>query len=185
MSQNIKGNRKVNLYNAIGTLQVMIGGFCSFAFGFGFIGCIGNRIMYKTVGIGATLIIFILFILSAYMLSSGLKRKRLTRVYYACAQQLMMTPTLSAEQLAKVLRMPLKSLKRDLDTIVKKGFIPENIEDKNYHEDSQNSRTEEPALEPKLEEYVELNCRNCGAPNRILKGSAVNCEYCGSLMKSR
>lgn len=102
MSQKIKGNRKVYLYNDIGTLQVMIGGFCSFAFGFGFIGCIGNRIMYQTVGIGATFIIFILFIISAYMLSRGFKRKRLIRVYYACAQQLVNNPTLSSEQLAKV-----------------------------------------------------------------------------------
>jgi DNA-directed RNA polymerase subunit RPC12/RpoP len=150
----------------------------------------------KTTGIGATSIILIILILFVKLLRRGLQRRRLTRVYYTCAEQRRQNPAFSVEQLALVLRRPLDSVKKDLDTIMQMGFTdPVNINNKNYNQQSQNYRTEKPRLEPntipntksfnepKLDEYVEVNCKNCGASNRILKGSAVNCEYCGSMMK--
>lgn len=175
MFQKFKLRRKLYINYAIGLLQILIGGFCSFTFGFGFIGCIGNMIMYKRVGIGATFIFLILFILFAFMLNRGLKRRRLNRIYFTCAQN----PSLTVDQLAIVLKMPLKSLKRDLDTIVKRGLIPEMP---TLEPDTKPDMKS--VNEPKLDEYVEVNCRNCGASIRILKGSAKNCEYCGSLLST-
>ncbi|WP_312369215.1 hypothetical protein [Lachnoclostridium sp.] len=197
MFRNKNVNRKVYYNNVIGLLQISIGGFCSFIFGLGLIGCIMTMFgQEKTAGIVATSIIFILFILFVTMLKKGLKRRRLTRIYYTCAQQHRQNPAFNVDQLALVLRRPLGSVKKDLDTIVKMGFTDTvNINNKSYNQHSQNYRTEKPRLEPntipntkpinkpKLDEYVEVNCKNCGASNRILKGSAVNCEYCGSMMK--
>lgn len=190
-------NRKVYNNNVIGLIQIAIGGFCSFVFGLTLIGCVMDMLgPENTTGIGATSIILIIFLLFVKMLKRGLQRKRLTRVYYTCAQHRRQNPTFSVEQLALVLRRPLDSVKKDLDSIVQMGFtdyVDKNNKDYNQH--SQNYRTEKPILEsnarsniksvnePKLDEYVEVNCKNCGASNRILKGSAVNCEYCGSMMK--
>lgn len=147
MFQNTKANRRVYFNNVIGSLQIIIGGFCSFVFGLTLIGCFNTMFgSKKTTEIGATSIILIIFILSVYILNRGLKRRRLNRIYCTYTQQLMQNSAFSIDQLALVLRMPLNSVRKDLETMVKKGFIDSvNQYDKNYNQHSQNYRAEKPS----------------------------------------
>lgn len=194
MFQEDKAKVLVFLNNIIGFLQIAVGGFLSFIFGIGLMGELWTTFgPKKTTGIGEALIILIIFILFVSMLMRGLRRRRLNRIYCTYMQQLLQYSNFSIERLAHTLRMPMASLRKDLDFMIKKGFIDNiNIYGNDFNRYNQDYGEEKAASassnvsafrQPKVDEYVEVNCHNCGASNKVLKGSAVNCEYCGSMIK--
>lgn len=202
MIQNLKKNSKVYCNKIIGYWQVYIGALFSVCLGLSFISCLWNMLgPRKITSFGQTLVIFLLFLLFAYNLNRGLKRIRLNKVYEAYIQQFNESSYFSVERLATTLKMPINIVETEMQTLVYKGFIDSiNLELSSQHEKSK--KTEElvfnsntmPNLntmsnsnvvkEQKEEEYVEVTCKNCGASKQILKGTSVNCEYCGSLMSN-
>ncbi|SHK73160.1 hypothetical protein SAMN02745136_03202 [Anaerocolumna jejuensis DSM 15929] len=196
MSQDKKVKRKLFFNSAIGLLQIMAGGFFAFIFGITLLGCFFTMFgPKKTTTVGETLVILIIFVLFTYMLLRGFRRRRLNKIYYVYTQQLMKNSAFSIEQLAAALRMPLDSVRKDMEEMVKKELI--DIDDNNYNQYYQDYEAEEPtyasdtksnirkpASEMISDEYFEVTCKNCGASSKVLKGSAVICEYCGSMLKS-
>ncbi len=198
MYQDNRARKALNSNNAISLLQILVGGFLSLIFGLAFLGgLVSMSDPEDTIGISYTIIFFIISILFAYMLIRGLKRRKLSKIYYTYTQLLKQNPACSDNQLAVVLRRPLISVRKDLDTMAKKGFLPSvYIDNRNFNQQTQNYGAQTPIVtpnimpnnmrpvnDPKLDEYVEVICKNCGASHKVLKGSAVNCEYCGSVMK--
>lgn len=198
MFQDKKSLRAITNSRSVGVIQIAFGSFFGFIFGLTFIACFADMFdPNRTTTVGDMFIIFIIFALFLYMLIRGIQRVSFTKTYKYYIQFLGQGQSHSIDELAVVLKAPVHIVRRNLEKMMKKGFIADAyIDDKTncinstrYYQAVQPSSVSnsmpnivKPVQSTKPVEYTEAICKNCGASNKITKGSTADCEYCGSVL---
>lgn len=93
----------------------------------------------------------------------------------------------SIEDIATAMALPYEITQKDIQKMIDKGYfagayineISKEIVLPNNHKQDYKKQEYINANKPNAEMLV-VTCKGCGANNKVLKGSVVECEFCGS-----
>lgn len=201
MFQDNSSKKNVSDSQTISVLEITIGGFFTTIFGLTFLGCIIDILSSdRTTKTGEFVGVMIVLATSLFFLICGIDRSSLIRKYRRYIPLLYQRPSHSIDQLAEMLEASVSTVRSDLMSLIERHYIADAyIDDKsNRIICTQNSQVPKPMTKPgpasitnsishtvstaqsqKPPECMTLTCKFCGAPNKMVKGVAQECEYCG------
>lgn len=119
-----------------------------------------------------------------FLIVQGLQWRVLIKDYKAYSALLSADPTGSIPNLAAATKASAKEVKTSLTLMIKKGLM------ENAAIDEQGNRvvigcpppTGSPVSTqpPIVAEAISIECKGCGAGNKVAKGSTAKCEHCGA-----
>lgn len=122
------------------------------------------------------------------LLRSAHQRNDLIKKFNDYSVRLKSDPLKTLPDLASEVNEPITDLAKDINRMIVYGFFPNSYIDAKTGRlitpdsimqitsfTNQNTHT----VSDKIA-YVTVQCKNCGATNRIVKGSVGECEFCGS-----
>ncbi len=135
-------------------------------------------------------ILFIIFTaLGIKLFLSGKNKAKLLSKFNFYSSRLASDPQKSLNILASEINVPISELIKDINKMIVLGLFPDSFIDaksgcliipdcdanspENRYAGMQSSSLGEP-------EYITVKCKNCGATNKLVKGSVGECEFCGS-----
>jgi len=199
MFQDKKSERAILINNTIGSIQIVIGGFCSFVFGITFMVSVGYMFDYiRAISGDVVIFIFIILVIFLFMLICGIRRIRLAGKCSSYILLLNQRKSNSIDQIAAVLNKPVAKVRSDLERMIRKGFIVSAYIDNNTNclnstqiyqcvqvmpmPNSSIPNMMKPDQYPKPVNLTVVICKNCGASNKAVIGESRNCEYCSSIL---
>lgn len=139
------------------------------------------------------MVLFIVFTaLGIKLIVSGKSKAKLLAKFDAYSKRLASDPQKSLNILASEINVPIDALIKDVNKMIVLGLFPNGfIDAKSGRLIIPNSNTNANSSESRYSadvntdlsgepEYVTVQCQNCGATNKIVKGSVGECEFCGS-----
>lgn len=143
-----------------------------------------------TVG---TILFGILFFggLGALSLLKGFKYEKLGKKYARYVSIVNTTPNTSINAIAAAVPTTYEQAVKDLQSMINSGFFMNSYLDLNRGElvrpfpsfphNNYANFNPNTAYKPNFQR-INTKCPNCGAPNNIVKGTANECEFCGSTL---
>ncbi|MDF2941307.1 MAG: hypothetical protein K0S01_165 [Herbinix sp.] len=195
MFQDRQSQKAVSRSFNYGIFQIMVGGFFSFIFGLTFFAQLNLLIRGTTSDVGSFFVLMVLAGLSVYLLLCGMRRLKLIRLYRNYIQLLSQAPSHSIDQLAYILKSPVQMVRFNLIQMIKKRYLAaayidtdsNRLVSSGYGQNTNAiptpnfNRNPNNVVQPqKMNEIITVTCKNCGASNKVTKGIATECEYCGS-----
>lgn len=123
-----------------------------------------------------------------FLLRAAHQRKDLIKKFNDYSARLKSNPSMTLPNLASEVNEPITDLAKDISKMIVYGFFPNSYIDaktgrlitpdsnmQTFSFTNQNIHT----VSDKTE-FVTVQCQNCGATNKIIKGSVGECEFCGS-----
>ena len=126
--------------------------------------------------------------LGALSLLKGFKYEKLGKKYARYVSIVNTTPNTSINAIAAAVPTTYEQAVKDLQSMINSGYFMNTYLDLNrgelvraYSNFPQNNYNFTPntAYKPNLQR-ISTKCPSCGAPNNIVKGTANECEFCGS-----
>lgn len=125
----------------------------------------------------------IMTVLGIWLIISGAKAKRRVKRIKLYASVISDQHKISIRHIADATSLPLEFVKKDLQTMINKKFLPNtslNLKTEEIIFGSLRNLTTHPLRKQEMES---VNCPGCGANNSKQKGSSAPCEYCGITLK--
>jgi uncharacterized protein with PQ loop repeat len=160
-------------------VQLIVGIFITFVFGFATIGSIWED---KTDG-GTTFVMFILATIGVLLIIFSRKRKKLIKDFKTYVQRLSVDPAGSIEDLASGVGTSQDVVKMNIEKMIRKRYFA------NAYIDIENNRVVFPTVSEQNQtnehkaikiDYITATCKSCGGINKLVKGTVYECDYCGS-----
>lgn len=148
---------------------------------FGIIGAFLGELLGAMAGNGNESL-FVIFMLVGAAIGVGVgyiffeqpnKRKR---TYLTCIETHQMT---SLDEISSVVNQPYETVKKEIESMISKGFFPNVIVDNNSRSlmlPSAGGRTTPQAIPETMKK-----CPTCGAPCKVSAANNI-CEYCGTVL---
>ncbi len=133
--------------------------------------------------------------ISFILVYSGRKRKKLRLKFKKYTAALSANPQGLLTELAAADGASVEEVTKNLDEMIRKKFFPTAYIDRaanrlvipdftpNAGGTNAGTNASPQTSAPKVE-YLTCNCKNCGGVNRVVKGAAAECEFCGSPIQS-
>jgi hypothetical protein len=153
----------------IGIAIAVLGIFVSFSEGFG--------------SDDITVILFLLFAGGA-LLFLGKKVEKTSAIYKKYITIVANQGVTSLASIANIMNVSLENTKKDIETMINKGFFPNTYINEVTQEiviASSQQNSDIPQSHNKNMKVV--TCQGCGANNSIPEGEVGECEFCGSILK--
>jgi uncharacterized protein with PQ loop repeat len=162
-------------------LQLIAGIILTILFGLPAIICLFD----KKTRAGVIIVMIILTALGVLLIVFSRKRKKLINDFKTYVQRLSIDPTGSIDNLAAGLGTSQDVVKNNINLMIKKRYFS------NAYIDTENNRVvfpivleQQPTNAAKSTqsniEYISVTCKSCGGINKMVKGTASECDYCGS-----
>jgi hypothetical protein len=125
-------------------------------------------------------------VIGVILICASNSRSKFIKLFRSYIAGISADPSKSIVTLASAQGTSLDIVKRNLQTMIKKGyFINVSIDDQknclvfgNEADVLQNTNTSQLTAE-----FETVACPGCGAPNKVQKGAGSKCEYCGAPLK--
>jgi len=126
--------------------------------------------------------------LGIWMIIKGIKKKKLTVLFYDYSARLESDSDKSIDLLSSSTGASVDTVTKNLSTMVSMGLFPNAFVDTTHNKltyqnmnVSHTPLTQNVSNEPKEQvRYITVQCKGCGATNKIKSGSIGECEYCGA-----
>ncbi|MGE5628608.1 MAG: hypothetical protein ACM3X7_10950 [Solirubrobacterales bacterium] len=181
-------NAKVAGSSLASALAYIAGGFLGFCFIVFLVLTITDSETDKTAGIVLCICTFLMAYFFIDMGKSIKKTIERFKVYVALISDNHIT---SLEEIASNTGHSVNFVKMDIQKMINKKYFVDAYIDietgkiviRGLNIQPKPSKADKPAEKEIKAETERIKCHGCGAINYRLKGKAVNCEYCGSLLK--
>lgn len=143
----------------------------------------------EEIGIGWTIASFLLVLLGVVVFSWGRKRSKMRQEFKKYVTQLSVDPSGSLENLASATGTSVDVVKKNLQFMIKKNFFANATINEQEHQLvlPAKAKKEQQAKTPRhsasgaaQQELIVCSCPCCGGMNKIAKGTAGECDFCGS-----
>ncbi len=179
----------INKVKAKGTIQRVFGYIMAIFNGFFvFVGCVASG--FKEAS-DVTLVIFFsaVTVVGVLLIIKGNKKFKLIKTFYAYSARLATDPKKSIDLLASATGTTVAIATKNINDMIEFGFFP------NCYLDEQCNKlvfpaspqpqasfvfTPTPTAATQTTKYITVQCKGCGAINRIISGTVSECEFCGS-----
>lgn len=161
-----------------------IAGFCLA----GMFGLTALSAMFDDVGgeAGYIIVSWIICAAGIALFRAGQKRKKMRLEFRKYVTQLSVDPSGSLENLASATGVSVDVVKDNLKYMIKKKFFTNALIDEHANKlvlpgIVQRTEQQNVAVNTSVQaEMVACTCPCCGGMNRIVKGTVVECDFCGS-----
>lgn len=158
-----------------GILSTVVGWIITLLF---FILIIGLFMGTSPHSIGWIIGYIILFFIGMMFIGTGINNKNRVRLFEQFITLLTAEPSQSITKLAAGTGQAPDVVEKSLKEMIQKNYFKDT-----YIDQSKNSiifNQDGYIVELDNIEYITVKCKGCGAANKVAKGSASECEYCGS-----
>ena len=157
----------------------------------GFFALIGGAANGIKEAIDVAMVLFFLAIaaVGVWLIIKGNKSFKLIRTFYDYSPRLAADPEKSIDLLASAMGVTVATATKNINNMIAAGFFP------NCYLDGQHNKLVVPtAPQPQASpvstpvsnaatqavKYTTVQCKGCGATNKIISGTVGECEFCGS-----
>lgn len=154
----------------------------------GFIALVGSSVGIKEA-LDVALVLFFLAMVAigVWLIIKGNKTIKLIKTYYAYSARLATDPEKSIDLLASVMGITVETATKNISDMITAGFFPDCYLDGQHNKlvvptTPQASSVSTPISNATTQtvKYVTVQCKGCGATNKIISGTVGECEFCGS-----
>lgn len=179
----------INRVKVKGTVQRVFGWIIAVFNGFvAFVGCATSG--FKEA-LDVTLVLFFSAVaaVGVWLIIKGNKKFKLIKTFYNYSARLAADPEKSVDLLASATGVTVATATKNVSDMLAFGFFP------NCYLDGQHNKlviptipqqqaspvsTPTPAATTHTVKYTTVQCKGCGATNKIISGTVGECEFCGS-----
>ena len=144
----------------------------------------------------ATLIVMCVFVsIGVVLIVLSRRRKKLINNFKDYVVRLSTDPTGSIKNLAESVNTSQDVVRANLQKMIYKKYFAHAYIDEvqnrivfptsTFHNNIPNNSQQSDVLIKQEAEYLAFSCNNCGGVNKIIKGKAQDCEFCGSPLNSK
>lgn len=178
---NSSSNKRADNIKIISIVQSVLGWFMIFLYTPTII--VGLTQLSEALDIVLLVILAGLVLLGVKLVMLGKRKRKLLSKYRDYSIRLAADPDKSLIKLASETKKSTEDVTKDINAMLATGLF------QNCYIDIDNSKLVMPGYATNDTNsnhyknqisYVSVKCRNCGAPNKIAKGSVGECEFCGS-----
>lgn len=179
----------IKKYKVKGTVQIGLGYIIAVFNGFlAFVGGIGSG--FKEAFDVAMVIFFMgVAALGVWLVVKGYQKLKLIKVYHNYSARLATDPEKSIDVLASATGVAVEVARKNIVNMLTAGFFP------NYYLDTRSNKLVASKMSQRqisnvsanmsnvtnqTVKYITVQCRGCGATNKIVSGTVGECEFCGS-----
>lgn len=143
----------------------------------------------EELGIGWTIASLLLAAFGFLVFSWGMKRGKMRLEFKKYVTQLSVDPSGSLENLASATGTSVDVVKKNLQFMIKKNFFSDAVINEQEHrlvlpakakKEQQTKTLRHSASGAAQQELIACSCPCCGGMNKIAKGTAGECDFCGS-----
>lgn len=146
----------------------------------------------ETVDVVMVTIFAVFTALGIMLIVKGYKRKRLIKNYYDYSARLSADPDKSIDLLSSSIGATVLVVTKNISDMIALGFFPGAFLDTAHNrivmQNAKASTTHTvpittvntPVQNTQTVKYVTIQCKGCGATNKIIAGAVGECEFCGS-----
>lgn len=128
-------------------------------------------------------------VLGIRLIIKGYKRKKLIKSYYDYSPRLSADPDKSIDLLSSSIGAPVVVVTKNISDMIALGFFPEAFLDTTRNRIVM--KEDKPIVTQTIPvaattnitqavKYIAVQCKGCGATNKIIAGAVGECEFCGS-----
>ncbi|MDD3192467.1 MAG: hypothetical protein PHE47_01210 [Oscillospiraceae bacterium] len=149
----------------------------------------GSSGFKETVDVVMVTMFALFTVLGVRLIIKGCKRKKLIKNYYDYSARLSADPDKSLDLLASSIGATVAAVTKDVSDMIALGFFPGAFLDTAHNrivmkEDkpivTQTNPVAASTTTTQAVKYITVQCRGCGATNKIIAGTVGECEFCGS-----
>lgn len=127
--------------------------------------------------------------LGAFLIATGIQWRMLIKDYRTYMTVLSNDPTGSITSISQATNTSNGIVKDNLKLMIKKGLAKNMAVDEQGNRVLQSSNQASPVAAPPTGapisvEMVAVTCSGCGAKNKVAKGTATQCEHCGTTLQA-
>ena len=186
VSNNVEA--AINKVKVKGTILRVIGWILAVCNGFiALVGCTAG--IKEAIDVALILFFSAMVAIGVWLIIKGNKTIKLIRTYSDYSARLAADPEKSIDLLASVMGITVATATKNINDMIAAGFFP------NCYLDGQQNKlvfptTPQPQASPvstpisnataQAVKYTTVQCKSCGATNKIISGTVSECEFCGS-----
>lgn len=149
----------------------------------------GSTDLNEPVNLIMVIIFAILTVLGVSLIVKGHQRKKLINKYYDYQARLMADPDKSIDLLSSSTGATVLEVTKNISDMIALGFFPGAYLDTTHNRlimkadrpTASHIFSSTLTITPtQTEKYVTVQCKGCGATNKITSGAVGECEFCGS-----
>lgn len=146
----------------------------------------------ETVDVVMVTIFAVFTALGIMLIVKGYKRKKLIKNYYDYSARISADPDKSIDLLSSSIGATVSVVTNNISDMIALGFFPGAFLDTTHNRIvMQNTKASATRTAPittvnttvqntQTVKYVTVQCKGCGATNKIIAGTVSECEFCGS-----
>ncbi|MEE1314177.1 MAG: hypothetical protein UHS49_00210 [Faecalimonas sp.] len=181
------GNSVDNAINKVKLIAVMqkVFGWIIAIFN-GFVALVGATQITEALDVAIVIFFAGMMILGIALIIKGNRKTKLIKMFHNYSARLFFDSEKSIDLLAASTGATVKETTKNLSDMISVGFFPNYYIDKQYNrliEHNKNRFFKSQAMSMQSQkdiEYVTVQCKGCGAINKIVAGGVGECEFCGS-----
>lgn len=172
----------------VSIVQILIG--CLLVSFFGLFGIIGGAVsgFATTTDVVMVLLFLTIAALGVYFIIRGTKRRNLIKLFGDYTTRLATDPLHSIDQLAAATGVSVETAKKNILEMINKGYFINaylDFERNTLVFPTVNASPSSAPQQAATTEYITINCKGCGATNKVQPGAVVECEFCGTSISGR
>lgn len=132
--------------------------------------------------------VFVMLMISIFLIRKGWKIKQLIKIHKSYSNIIAESKEISIDEISRITSQTSEIVLKNLKKIIDKGFLENayiNIDRmsvviKDYEDNFSEINKDTESFSEKDKEMVTVECRGCGAVNKLEKSKVGECEFCGS-----
>ncbi|MGI6268989.1 MAG: hypothetical protein ACOYKJ_00410 [Candidatus Howiella sp.] len=143
----------------------------------------------ETVDVVMVTMFAVFTVLGVRLITKGYKRKKLIKNYYDYSARLSADPDKSIDLLSSSIGTTVAVVTKNISDMIALGFFPGVFLDTTHNRIVM--KAEKPIVTQTVPaaattdatqpiKYITVQCKGCGATNKIIAGTVGECEFCGS-----
>lgn len=179
----------IKKYKVKGTVQIVFGYIIAIFNGLlAFVGGLGSGFK-EAIDVAMTIFFMGVAALGVWLVVKGYQKLKLIKIYPDYATRLATDPEKSIDVLASATGVAVGVARRNIVSMLTAGFFPNCYLDTRSNKlvatkmsQRQISNASMPVSNATAQtvKYITVQCRGCGATNKIVSGTVGECEFCGS-----
>lgn len=146
----------------------------------------------ETVDVVMVTMFAVFTVLGVRLIIKGYKRKKLIKQYYDYSARLSADADKSIDLLSSSIGATVADVTKNISEMIALGFFPGAFLDTAHNrvvmqnekptvvQPTVHTTINTPVQPEQTVKYVTVQCKGCGATNKILAGTVGECEFCGS-----
>lgn len=180
----------INKVNVKGTLQQIVGWILVVMFGL--CSVVGSTQIKAAIDVGMVIFCIAVTIGGIFIIISGTKKKRLIKTFRDYSSRLAADTKKSIDLLAASTGATVATVTENITEMINNGFFSNAyidtgrnclvFTDSQYQARNNEAYNQSPANSVS---YITVQCKGCGATNKVLSGTIGECEFCGSQISGK